>query len=125
MKPLALHFAFRRPYDELFSVLENALAGAGLRVERTFDLRRALAGCARDSIPEHDLGIERQYVVLLVYGAHDRPATLIVYGDHSRSWAEIINNPQQIADAGLQAVISQTLRRLALNLLAESTEENP
>jgi hypothetical protein len=119
MKSLALHFTFGRPCDKVFSLLETALHGAGLRVERTFDLRGALASSDRPS------GIERQYTVLLVYGTHERPVTLVVYGDQNRSRAEIINNPQQKADADLQASISQTLRRLALNSLAEPTEEYP
>ncbi len=122
MKLLALHFIFHRPCEEIISLLETALQGAGLRVERTFDLRQALAGSTRCADPGNDTD-ERQYMVLLVYGASDKPATLVAHGEENRSWVEMINNSQHKPDTVLQVAISQTLRQLTLNSQAESTEE--
>jgi hypothetical protein len=106
----------------------QALAGCGLNVVRSFDLRHvwprtdgvpdtalppkaalvppAACGCAYHGTAPCDC----QMVIMLVYGATGTPATLVAHGHDGVTWFTLVDTPEQRPSPDLATVITTILQ---------------
>jgi hypothetical protein len=100
--------------DEALYRLTDALARAGLRVLRTFDLHDARAAIGDCPCPHHGLeACDCQMLVLLVYGQASLPATLVLHGSDEQTWISLVNNPVQPVDPATGRAIERALGAVA------------
>ena len=96
--------------EEATAQAVQLLAGAGLQVVRSFDLRSARLAHAECTCPHHGTAqCTCQLVVLLVYGQGGAPMSLVAHGHNGQTWLSLVDTPQQPADMKLAAKIAQTL----------------
>jgi len=99
-----------RSPDQVVNWTIRELADACLQVLRTFDLQAARLGHADYPCPHHgSQACDCQMVVLLVYQGDQGPVSLVIRGCNGRTWFYLVDNPQQRADAHLNAAIQQAL----------------
>lgn len=94
--------------------VQEALAAAGMEVQRSFDFQVARAAHAGCTCPHH--GTERctcQLVVLLVYGESPAPATLVVHGREGITNFALVDIPASRPDGALAATIREALTKRA------------
>ncbi len=102
---------FESDCDDAVSFLTQALSGAGLRVMRSFDLRSVVAAPAGCNCSHHGTEpCDCQMVVLLVYGAQGRPATLVAFGHNGRTWITLDDSSGQRPTGELEATVTATLK---------------
>ena len=103
-------FTVSQVCDEIVPVIGRELEAAGLRVERSFDLRSALAQVPTCTCPHHGTArCDCEYSVLLVYGPASTPVSLIVHGHDRRCWITLADDPNGQIVPGLAARIVQVL----------------
>jgi hypothetical protein len=94
--------------DESIAWITQQMAGLGLRVDVTFDLR--LARIAHTDCPCPNHGMVRcdcQLSVLLVHKTGSKPVTLLMHGHDGKIWLSLVNNPRRPADGRLEAMIKK------------------
>ena len=87
-------YRFHCHSEALMEVLTSAFTRRGLRVQRSFDLRSALAAQSAQSCacPLHGTaGCDCEYAVLLIYGGHSVPVALTVHGHDGISVLEMVD----------------------------------
>ncbi len=103
--------------DTAVTEITEALENAGLRVMPSFDSSLA---SSPTTCPHH--GTEQcdcQIVILLVYGADERPATLMAHGQDGETWISIASAPGQRPSSGLETAIKRALSPLSVTVMAE------
>jgi hypothetical protein len=98
--------------DQATQIVSERLAGCGLQVVRSFDLRQAGklptigAACTNEQLAlTPPVGCHCTYhgtepcdcqmVVLLVYGPTAAPATLVAHGHDGLTWFTLVDTPEQ------------------------------
>jgi hypothetical protein len=98
--------------DQATQVVAQRLAGCGLQVVRSFDLRQAgklpaasAAGTNERLTPTPPTGChcplhetescDCQMVIMLVYGQASTPATLMAHGHDGVTWFTLVDTPEQ------------------------------
>jgi hypothetical protein len=86
------------------------LHGLGLQTTVTFDLQVARHGHVDCSCPHHGTDqCDCQMVVILVYGASSRPASLVVHSHHGKTQFSLVDLPQQSVNVELEESLLDTL----------------
>ena len=104
MRPLlTLHCRCDTAVTEITEALENS----GLRIMPSFDssLATVPTTCPHHGTEQCDCRI----VILLVYGADERPATLMVHGQDGETWISLTYPPGLRPSASLQTQIKNAL----------------
>jgi len=88
----------------------KSLENAGLHVANSFNLQTARAALSHCACPHHGTAVcDCQMVVLLVYGADGRPATLVAHGHDGRTWLSLVEIPEQRPSPQLKESIEMAL----------------
>ena len=106
-------FVTALPCDMAVARVTQALNTVGFRVERSFDLRSAIAFTPDCSCQHHGTAeCDCQYVVLLVYERAGTSATLVVHGHDGCSWVMVVDNHNRKSSVALRKSIARTLSPL-------------
>ena len=98
------------PNDKAVRWITDTLKRANLQVATSFDLHTTRPAYTDYPCPHHgSAACDCQMVVLLVYGADSRPATLVVHSSDGRTWLSLIDYPGQRPSPTLRAAILTTL----------------
>ncbi len=102
--------------DTGLKFIHEALAAAGMEVQRSFDLQVARASLAGCTCPHH--GTKRctcQMVVLQVYGQDLAPAILVVHGRENITHLALVDGQDARPSRVLVARILEALNARSLN----------
>jgi len=91
----------------------DALSETGLRVMLSFDSQHTRIAATPAACPHHGTAdCDCQIVILLIYEADGRPATLLVHGQDGETWISLVVAPGQRPHAHLENKIKQALAPL-------------
>jgi hypothetical protein len=125
--------------DQATQIVAERLAGCGLQVVRSFDLRQAgklpttgAAGTNEQLALDPPAGChcahhgtepcDCQMVVMLVYGPTVAPATLVAHGHDGLTWFTLVDTPEQRPSPDLARSIASALRSSAFSHSLEPAE---
>ena len=98
---------------EAVTRVTDALNDTGLRVMMSFDSQRTREAATPAACPHHGTAdCDCQIVILLVYEADGRPATLLAHGQDDETWISLVVAPGQRPSARLENKIKQALSPL-------------
>ena len=106
--------------DEAVARVKDALSDTGLWVMMSFDSHLTRETATPEACQHHGTtDCDCQIVILLVYAADGRPATLLAHGQDGETWISLVVAPGQRPPARLENKIKQALSPLPkLNLRA-------
>ncbi|MFN3742841.1 MAG: hypothetical protein ACK4VW_09255 [Anaerolineales bacterium] len=120
MNSLSPLFVLDSPCNSALQWTKASLAQVGLRVLQTFDLQSARHAPQECPCPHHGTeNCDCQMVILLVYGEHNKPATLLLHGNKDRTWISLVEDVHQDVASRLGQEVREALgKRLASSHLA-------
>ena len=99
--------------DEVITQVKDALDDTGLWVMLSFDSQLTRKTTTTPTCPHHGTAAcDCQIVILLVYDAGSRPATLLAHGQDGETWISLVVTPGQRPPARLENKIRQALSPL-------------
>lgn len=100
--------------SEAVTRVTDTLNDAGLRVMMSFDSQRTRERVTPAACPHHGTAdCDCQIVILLVYGADGRPATLLAHGQDGETWISLVVAPGQRPSSRLESKIKQAISPLS------------
>ena len=99
--------------DKAVARVKDALNDIGLRVMMSFDSHLTRETATPATCPHHGTAdCDCQIVILLVYEADGRPATLLAHGQDGETWISLVVAPGQRPSSRLEHKIKQALSPL-------------
>ena len=99
--------------EKAVSHVQDILNETGLRVLVSFDSQLVRETVSPLTCPHHGTAdCDCQIVILLVYDADERPATLLAHGQDGETWISLAAAPGQRPPARLEKKISKALSPL-------------
>ena len=101
MNALAPFWSIKHPCEQSLVWVQRQLSGAGMQLQRTFDLHEARLAGSDCQCPHHGTSAcDCQMVVALVYVQGHPPVSLVVHGNDGQSWISLIDRPTSVPIRG-------------------------